>query len=83
MEPFKSFLALCVCSLSGQGLGQKRCENLASAIKSVLATLRKLELSGNILGGSLHSVLSAGLSSTQLEKLRSVSDISFLSTLKY
>ncbi|XP_067472245.1 NLR family CARD domain-containing protein 3-like isoform X1 [Thunnus thynnus] len=57
-------------SLSGRLQEQELCENLASAIKSVLSDLRELELSGNILMGSLRSVLSVGLSSPKLEKLR-------------
>lgn len=57
-----------VCSLSGRGFLQTKCEKLASAIKAVASNLRELELSSNILGGLLCSVLSGGLGS--LEKLR-------------
>ncbi|XP_041812999.1 NACHT, LRR and PYD domains-containing protein 3-like isoform X2 [Chelmon rostratus] len=57
--------ALC---LSGRGFLQTKCEKLASAIKAVASNLRELELSSNILGGLLCSVLSGGLGS--LEKLR-------------
>ncbi|KAM7372227.1 hypothetical protein PAMP_009410 [Pampus punctatissimus] len=49
--------------LSGWGLGEE-CENLASALKSVLSNLR--ELSSNILRGSLQSVLSVGVSMKRL-----------------
>lgn len=65
---------LCVCSLSGWGISG---DELASAVKSVISNLRELELSGNILRDSLCSVLSVGLGSPKLEKLRSVSDILF------
>ncbi|XP_074511354.1 NACHT, LRR and PYD domains-containing protein 3-like isoform X1 [Sebastes fasciatus] len=57
-------------SLSGHRLVQPDCEKMASAIKSVLSNLRELELSGNLLGGSLYSLLSVGLGSPKLEKLR-------------
>nr|XP_046271083.1 NLR family CARD domain-containing protein 3-like isoform X2 [Scatophagus argus]XP_046271084.1 NLR family CARD domain-containing protein 3-like isoform X2 [Scatophagus argus]XP_046271085.1 NLR family CARD domain-containing protein 3-like isoform X2 [Scatophagus argus]XP_046271086.1 NLR family CARD domain-containing protein 3-like isoform X2 [Scatophagus argus] len=52
-------------SLSGYGHSQE--QKMASAIRSVFSNLRELELSGNILGGSLCPLLSDGLG--QLEKL--------------
>ncbi|KAI3360041.1 hypothetical protein L3Q82_014370 [Scortum barcoo] len=57
-------------SLSGNGLSSNKCDKLASAVKSVILNLRELELSGNILGGSLFSVLPVGLGCPKLEKLR-------------
>ncbi|XP_051244101.1 NACHT, LRR and PYD domains-containing protein 3 isoform X2 [Dicentrarchus labrax] len=57
-------------SLSGNGLSRNKCEKLASAIKSVISNLRELELSCSILNGSLCSVLSVGLNSPKLVKLR-------------
>ncbi|XP_054464268.1 NLR family CARD domain-containing protein 3-like [Anoplopoma fimbria] len=57
-------------SLSGNVGSQRVCENMASAIKSFLSNLRELELSGNALRGSLCSLLSVGLVSPKLEKLR-------------
>lgn len=63
-------IVLCPCSLSGKELSEKQAEDLASAIQSVISNLRELELSGNILRDSLCSVLSPGLRSQKLEKLR-------------
>ncbi|XP_031584362.2 NACHT, LRR and PYD domains-containing protein 3-like isoform X1 [Oreochromis aureus] len=57
-------------SLSGRGLSETQCENLASAIKSIISNLKELELSDNILRDSLFSVLSTGLGCTNLENLR-------------
>ncbi|XP_049417647.1 NLR family CARD domain-containing protein 3-like isoform X1 [Epinephelus fuscoguttatus] len=57
-------------SLSGGGHSQSQYEKLASAIKSFISHLRELELSANVLGGSLCSVLSVVLGSPTLEKLR-------------
>ncbi|XP_029914819.1 NACHT, LRR and PYD domains-containing protein 12-like isoform X2 [Myripristis murdjan] len=57
-------------SLSGDGLSTDMCENLASAIISIISNLRQLELGGNILKGSFQSVLSVGLHSPKLETLR-------------
>ncbi|XP_045893172.1 NLR family CARD domain-containing protein 3-like [Micropterus dolomieu] len=57
-------------SLSGKGPSQPECERLASAIISVISNLRELELSGNILEDSICSVVSVGLGSPKLEKLR-------------
>ncbi|XP_063327577.1 NACHT, LRR and PYD domains-containing protein 12-like isoform X3 [Pelmatolapia mariae] len=57
-------------SLSGNGLSETQCENLASAIKSIISNLKELELSDNILRDSLLSVLSTGLGCTNLENLR-------------
>ncbi|XP_059203805.1 NLR family CARD domain-containing protein 3-like isoform X2 [Centropristis striata] len=57
-------------SLSGEGIGQPDCENMASAIKSLISNLRELELSDQILRGSLYSFLSVGLGIPKLEKLR-------------
>ncbi|XP_026016909.1 NLR family CARD domain-containing protein 3-like isoform X1 [Astatotilapia calliptera] len=57
-------------SLSGEELTEQQAEDLASAIQSVISNLRELELSGNILRDSLCSVLSVGLRSQKLEKLR-------------
>ncbi|XP_078140826.1 NACHT, LRR and PYD domains-containing protein 3-like isoform X2 [Centroberyx gerrardi] len=60
-------------SLCGDGHSFSACQSLASALKSIISNLRELELSGNILKDSLQSVLSAGLGSPKLEKLRIVS----------
>ncbi|KAM6913353.1 NACHT, LRR and PYD domains-containing protein 3-like [Lycodopsis pacificus] len=58
-------------SLSGNVGSQPVCENMASAVKfKFISKLRELELSGNALGGSLCSLLSVGLDSPKLEKLR-------------
>ncbi|XP_075942626.1 NACHT, LRR and PYD domains-containing protein 3-like isoform X2 [Anarhichas minor] len=58
-------------SFSGNVGSQPVCENMASAIKiKFISKLRELELSGNALRGSLCSLLSVGLDSSKLEKLR-------------
>ncbi|XP_039467040.1 NLR family CARD domain-containing protein 3-like isoform X2 [Oreochromis aureus] len=57
-------------SLSGRGLSETQCENLASAIKSIIPNLKELELSDNILRDSLFAVLFTGLGCTNLENLR-------------
>ncbi|XP_068564288.1 NLR family CARD domain-containing protein 3-like [Cebidichthys violaceus] len=57
-------------SFSGHVGSQPVCENMASAIKSFISNLRELELSGNALRDSLCSLLSVGLDSSKLEKLR-------------
>lgn len=62
-----------VCSLAGSGITETDCEELASAIKSIISNLREVELSGDILSNSLFSVLSDGLRQPNLKKLRSLS----------
>ncbi|XP_028267020.1 NACHT, LRR and PYD domains-containing protein 12-like [Parambassis ranga] len=57
-------------SLSGSGFTDTECENLASALKSLVTNLRELELSGNVLRGSLLPVLSVGFGCSKLEQLR-------------
>lgn len=57
-------------SLSGFGMSSSKCDEMASAVKSLILNLRELELSGNILQGSLFSVLPVVLASPKLEKLR-------------
>ncbi|XP_070779704.1 NLR family CARD domain-containing protein 3-like [Enoplosus armatus] len=57
-------------SLSDTRFTQENLEKLVSALKSVILNLRELELSGSVLRGSLCSVLSVGLGSPKLEKLR-------------
>ncbi|XP_029015536.3 NLR family CARD domain-containing protein 3-like [Betta splendens] len=57
-------------SLSGSGLSQSICEKLASAVNGLIPNIRELELSGDVLLESLHSVLSVGLRQPKLEKLR-------------
>ncbi|XP_037544438.1 NLR family CARD domain-containing protein 3-like [Nematolebias whitei] len=58
-------------SLSGDNSSGVMQENIASAIKSILPNLKELELSGDVLMESpLLSVISVGLSSHKLEKLR-------------
>ncbi|XP_028267883.1 ribonuclease inhibitor-like [Parambassis ranga] len=55
-------------SLSGYSFSGSK--SLASALKSLVTNLRELELSTNILQGSLLTVLSVGLGCSKLEQLR-------------
>ncbi|XP_015235512.1 PREDICTED: protein NLRC3-like isoform X2 [Cyprinodon variegatus] len=57
-------------SLSGRGFTGSDEEELALTLKSVIVNLKRLELSDNILKNSLPSVISDGLCSKKLEKLR-------------
>ncbi|XP_014908963.1 protein NLRC3-like isoform X1 [Poecilia latipinna] len=57
-------------SLSGHGLSTSLAEELASAVKSIIANIRELELSENVLRNSLLPVISEALQCQKLEKLR-------------
>jgi len=63
---------LLFCSLSGSKLTDQSCETLASVLESTDSCLRELNLSNNNLQDSGLELLSAGLNSCKLVKLRFV-----------